>query len=50
MASGWKWGTAVKHSDVVQPEESTLENILAFRIFAIDPPGEIEQQLLKDAL
>src|SRR4029079_13634279 len=41
---------AVEDADVVQPEKPALENISAVRIFAIDPPREIQQQLLKHPL
>src|SRR4029077_8564791 len=30
-------------------EEAALKNISAFGIFAIHPPGEVEQEFLKDA-
>ena len=33
-----------------QTEEATLKNVHPFGIFAIHPPGEIQQQLLKHAL
>ena len=40
---------AVYDADVVQPEEAAGEDAVALFILAIDPPGEVEQQLLKDA-
>ena len=39
--------TAVKHTDVVQPKEPASKDILATWILAIDPPREVDQQLLK---
>ena len=39
-----------KHANVVQTEEAALKNVSSLRVLAIDPPGEIQQQLLKHAL
>src|SRR5262245_26130119 len=41
---------AVEQADVIQPQEAALKNIAAFGVFAIDPPGKIEQHLMKNAL
>src|SRR5581483_6258160 len=49
VASGRQRGGAVEHADVVQAQESTLEDVQAFGILAINPPGEIQQKLVKDA-
>ena len=40
---------AVEHADVVEAEKAALKNIPALRVLAVDPPGEIQQQLVKDA-
>src|SRR6266581_4288284 len=40
-------GGAVEGADVVEPQESTLEDVVALGVLAIDPPGEIDQQLLE---
>ncbi len=40
---------AIEDADVVEPKESAGKDVLATRVFAIDPPGEIDQQLLKGA-
>jgi len=40
---------AVEHTDVVEAQKSALEDIAPLGVFAIHPPGEIEQQLVKDA-
>src|SRR5437764_11036834 len=40
---------AIEHSDVVQPQESALKHVPAVRVLAIDPPGEVDQQLMEDA-
>ena len=41
---------AVEHADVVQPQEPALEDVAAVRVLAVDPPGEVQQQLVEDAL
>ena len=40
---------AVEHADVVESQETALKNVPALRVLAVDPPGEIEQQLVKNA-
>ena len=45
--SFWERLAAIEHSDVVEAKEAASENILAPRVLAIDPPGEIDQQLLE---
>src|SRR5262245_27531998 len=47
MASrGQRFG-AVEDTDVVQPQKTTREQMLPQHILTGNPPGEIEQQLLK---
>ncbi len=41
---------AVEDADVVEAQEAALENVLALGVLAVHPPGEIQQQLVKDAL
>ena len=41
---------AVEDADVVEAEEAAGEEIVALRVLAVDPPGEVEQQLLERAL
>src|SRR6266404_2885152 len=41
---------AVENSNVVEAEESALEDVVAFGVFTIDPPGEIQQQLVECVL
>src|SRR5690242_17764074 len=50
MSAGWQWGTAVEHADVVQAEKASLEDVHAFGILAVDPPGEVQEQLLEHTL
>src|SRR5438128_9651850 len=40
---------AVENADVIEPEETAGEKIVAFGVFAVHPPGEVEQQLLECA-
>src|SRR6516162_9543128 len=49
-AAGRQRLAAIEHADVVESEESALENIAPGCILAVHPPGEIEQQLVEDAL
>src|SRR5262249_38647455 len=37
----------IKDSNIVQSEEATLKNVHAIGIFTIDPPREIQQELVK---
>ena len=39
---------AVDRPDVVQPEEAALEEVAAVRVLEVDPPGEVDQQLVED--
>src|SRR5262249_5935941 len=45
IAAGRQRRTAVENADIVQSQKSALEKIAPGRIFAIDPTGEIQQQL-----
>src|SRR6266487_4650867 len=40
---------AVENADVIEPEKTAGEKIVAFSVFAVHPPGEVEQQLLECA-
>ena len=50
VAAGGQRRRAVEHADVVEPEEAALEDVGAGAILAVDPPGEIDQQLGKGVL
>ncbi len=50
IPAGGQRGAAVEHADVVQPQETTLEDVLAEAVLAVHPPGEVEQQLVEAAL
>ena len=41
---------AVERPDVVEPEEAALEEVVPVGVLAVDPPGEVEQQLVEDPL
>src|SRR5690348_5164518 len=41
---------AIENADVVEAEEAAFKNIGAFGVFSIDPPGEVHEQLVEDAL
>ncbi len=49
VASSRKWFASIKYTDIVQAEETALEDIVAIFIFLVDPPGKIEHQFEKDA-
>src|SRR5262245_61871499 len=50
MTAGWQWCTAIENADVIKPEKAALKDVHSISIFAIDPPREIQQQLLEDPL
>ena len=39
---------AVEGADVVQAQEAALEQVVALHVLAVDPPVEVEQQLVQD--
>ena len=39
----------VKHADVVQTQEASLEDVHAFRILPVYPPSEIQEKFMEDA-
>ena len=41
---------AVEHADVVQAQEAALERVAAVGVLAVDPPGEVQEQLVEDLL
>ena len=38
---------AIKHADVVESEEAALKNVAALSVLAVDPPGEVEHELVE---
>ena len=47
VAAGRQRGAAVEDPDVVEAEEPAFEQVLAVRVLAVEPPGEVQQQLLE---
>ena len=45
-----EWFRTVEDRDVVEAQESSLEETVPVAVLAIHPPGEINQQLLEDTL
>src|SRR5256714_3631278 len=41
-------GAAIEYADVIKPKEPAFENIFAFGIFPIHPPGKGEKQFVED--
>ena len=44
--TGRRPGT-VEQTDVVQAEEAALEDVVALEVLAVDPPGEVDDQLVE---
>src|SRR5260370_26564951 len=47
MATGRKGAAAVESPDIVGPKKAPLKHIFSGRVLAVQPPGEVQQQLLK---
>src|SRR4029453_16852394 len=50
MAPGRERRAAVEHTDVVEPEETTFEHVSTGGILAVEPPREVDEELLERAL
>ncbi len=50
VAAGRQGCAPVEHPDIVEPEEASLEDVLSIGVFAIDPPGKVQEELVEDAL
>ena len=50
VAAGGQRGAAIEDADVVQAEEAALEHVLAEAVLAVDPPGEVQHELVEDRL
>src|SRR5213594_1392152 len=48
-SASWQRLRTIENADVIETEETAGEKIVAFGVFAVHPPGEIEQQLLECA-
>ena len=40
----------VDRTDVVESQKAATEKVVALGVLAVEPPGEVEQQFLEDAL
>src|SRR6266498_4710400 len=38
---------SIEHRNVVEAEEAALENVVAFIVNLVDPPGKVNQQFMK---
>src|SRR4029453_19116400 len=47
MATGGEGAASIENSDVIQPQEPTLKNVLSYGVFAVYPPGEVKKEFLK---
>ena len=47
VTSGRQRGAAVEHANVVEAEEPALEDVLAEPVLAVDPPGEVQHELVE---
>ena len=47
---GGQRGAAVEDADVVEAEEASFEDVLAEAVLAVDPPGEVQQELVEGRL
>ena len=50
VAAARQLGAAVEDADVVESEETALEDVVALAVLPIDPPREVQQELVEDAL
>src|SRR5438105_14903860 len=48
MAAVGKARVAIEDADVVESEESALENIFTFGVFPVHPPGEGDEHFVED--
>src|SRR5262245_6754043 len=49
MGASGKCLVAIEYADIIQAQESSLEDVVAMYVLAIDPPGEVEEELVHDA-
>src|SRR5262249_5225886 len=50
VAAGWQSGRPIEDSDIVEPEKPALEDVAPRGVLAVDPPVEIQDQLVEHAL
>ena len=49
VSAGRQKRAAIEDANVIQPQEAALKDVPAFGVFAVDPPGKVQQQLVKNA-
>ena len=47
MAARRQGGAAIEDADVVQPQEAAFKDVAPVAVLAVDPPGEVHEQLLE---
>src|ERR1700687_5715743 len=45
--AAWKLLAAIDDGDVIEPEESAFEDVVALAVHPVHPPGEVHEQLVK---
>ena len=48
MAIVGKGGATIEYADIIEPQESSLKDVVTFGIFPIHPPSKGEQQFVED--
>src|SRR3972149_5030207 len=48
MATRRQFPAPVKNANIIQPEEPALEDIVPLGVLSVNPPGEIEQELVEN--
>ena len=49
MTPTGKRGAPIENADIIQSEKAPLEDVSTSGIFAVNPPGKVEQKLVKDS-
>src|SRR5665213_1077542 len=47
MSARWQWLRSIEDTDIIESKETADKDVIAFRVFAVDPPGESKQQLME---
>ena len=50
VTSGGEGFAPVEDADVVETQETALEDVVPVVVLAVDPPGEVQEQLVEDTL
>src|SRR5204863_6289009 len=48
IAAAGHWCAAIEHADVIQTEESALEDVFPFRILPVHPPGKGDEEFVEN--